>query len=84
MLSTQPDSVTPPPPTPPLHTLLAIYGPMIYSAPYVMFLKRADPLRGEGEGGWALGNDTFLGPEMEASKASAIWAQKLKTKIKMK
>jgi hypothetical protein len=33
---------------------LAIYGTMIYTAPYVMFLMRADPLRGQVSGGWAL------------------------------
>jgi hypothetical protein len=35
---------------------------MIYTAPYVMFLTRANPLRGEGVGGWALEIETFLGP----------------------
>jgi hypothetical protein len=36
-----------------LHVLwfcvIAIYAPMIYMAPYVMFLMRADPLRGQVE-----------------------------------
>ncbi len=41
-----------------------------------MCLMRADPLRGQAEGGWALEIKTFLGPEMAASEASAIWAQK--------
>jgi hypothetical protein len=35
-------------------TVLAIYAPMIYTAPYVMFLMRADPLRGQVGGGWVL------------------------------
>jgi hypothetical protein len=35
---------------------------MIYTAPYIMFLMRADPLRGQVGEGWALGIDTFLGP----------------------
>jgi hypothetical protein len=35
---------------------------MIYTAPYVMFLMRADPLRGQVGGGWALEIETFLGP----------------------
>jgi uncharacterized protein YicC (UPF0701 family) len=30
---------------------IAIYGPMINTAPYVMFLMRADPLRGQMRGG---------------------------------
>jgi hypothetical protein len=42
--------------------VLAIYGPMIYTAPYVMLLMRATPLRGQVGGGWALEIDTFLGP----------------------
>ncbi len=33
-----------------------IYGPMIYTDPYVM---RANPLRGQVEGGWALEIETF-------------------------
>jgi hypothetical protein len=41
---------------------LAIYGPMIYTAPYVMVLMRADPLRGQVGGGWALEIETFLSP----------------------
>ena len=35
---------------------------MIYTAPYVMFLMRVDPLRGQVGGGWALEIETFLGP----------------------
>ncbi len=42
--------------------ILAIYAPMIYTAQYVMILVRADPLRGQVEGGWALVIETFLGP----------------------
>ncbi len=38
MLSDTNDAPTPPPP---LHTVLANYGPMIYTAPYVMCLMRA-------------------------------------------
>ncbi len=41
---------------------IAIYAPMIYTASYVMFLMRADPLRGQVRGGWALEIKTFLGP----------------------
>jgi hypothetical protein len=35
---------------------------MIYTAPCVMFLMRADTLRGEVGGGWALEMESFLGP----------------------
>ncbi len=37
---------------------------MIFTAPYVMLLMRADTLRGQVEGGWALesGNRYFFGP----------------------
>ncbi len=57
---------------------LAIYGPMIYTAPYVMLLMRANPLWGQVLGGWALEIETFLGPVEMAScrKASAIWGPK--------
>ncbi len=34
---------------------------MIYMAPCVMLLMRANPLRGQVGGGWALEIDTFLG-----------------------
>jgi len=33
---------------------IALYAPMIYTAPCVMFLMRADTLRGQVGGGWAL------------------------------
>ncbi len=39
--------------------ILSIYAPMIYTAPYVMFLMRADPLL---EPVGALEIKTFLGP----------------------
>jgi hypothetical protein len=42
-------------------SFVAIYGPMIYMAPYVKVLMRADPLRGQVGGGWALKIETFLG-----------------------
>jgi hypothetical protein len=35
----------------PTEIILATYAPMIYTAPYVMFLMRADPLRGHWGGG---------------------------------
>jgi hypothetical protein len=36
---------------------------MIYTAPCVMVFRRADPLRGQLGGGWALEIEIFLGPE---------------------
>jgi hypothetical protein len=44
------------------HYILTIYAPMIYTAPCVMFLMRADTLRGQKGGGWALEMKSFLGP----------------------
>jgi hypothetical protein len=41
---------------------IAVYVSMIYTAPYVMFLMRTDPLRGQVGGGWALEIETFLAP----------------------
>ena len=42
------------------HVKLTIYASMIYTAPlYVMFLMRADPLRGQVGGGWALKIETL-------------------------
>jgi hypothetical protein len=40
--------------------VLAIYAPMIYTVPCVMFLMRADPLRGQVGGHWALKNKSFF------------------------
>ena len=41
---------------------IAIYAPMIYTAQCVMFLMRADTLRGQIGGGWTLEMESFLGP----------------------
>jgi len=46
----------------PLPSVIAIYVPIIYTAHCVMFLMRADPLRGQVEGGWAMEIESFLGP----------------------
>ncbi len=43
------------------NSYLSIYAPMIYTAPY-MFWMRADPLRGQVRGGWAPEIETFFGP----------------------
>ncbi len=49
--------------------VLAIYAPMIYTAPCVMFLVRADTLWGQVGGGWALEIEIFFGPcEMASSR----------------
>jgi hypothetical protein len=50
---------------------LAFYGPMIYTAPYVMLLMRANPLRGQIGVGWAGGNRDFFGPSEMASSRQA-------------
>jgi hypothetical protein len=41
---------------------LAIYGPIIYTAPYVMLFDGPNPLLGQVRGGWALEIETFLDP----------------------
>jgi hypothetical protein len=41
--------------------MLAIYAPMIYTATYEMCLMRAEPIRGQVGGVWALEIETFLG-----------------------
>jgi len=38
-----------------------------------MFLMRADPLRGQVRGGWALEIKTFLGPEMAGPGKVSIY-----------
>jgi hypothetical protein len=40
---------------------MSIYGPMIYTAPFVMVVMRADPLRGQVGEAWALEIETFSG-----------------------
>jgi hypothetical protein len=42
--------------------LFAIYAPMIFTAPCIMFWMCAYPLRGQVGGGWALDIKNFLGP----------------------
>jgi hypothetical protein len=44
------------------NTIMAILGPLICTAPYVMVLMRADPIRGQVGGDWALEILTYLGP----------------------
>ncbi len=45
-----------------IRPIIAIYGPVIYTALYVLLLIRATVLRGQAGGGWALEIETFLGP----------------------
>jgi hypothetical protein len=46
-----------------------MYAPMIYTAPCVMFLMRADPLLGQVGGGLALEILNFFGPcELASSR----------------
>ncbi len=40
---------------------VTIYAPMIYTAPCVRYFKRAETLRGQVGGGWALEISSFLG-----------------------
>jgi hypothetical protein len=42
--------------------VLAIYSPIIYTAPCIMFWMRAYPLRGQVGRGWALEIESFLVP----------------------
>jgi len=51
-----------------LQDVVAIYRPMIYMAPDVMLLMRANPLRGQVGGGWTLEIDpVFLPCKMASS-----------------
>jgi hypothetical protein len=56
--------------------ILAIYATMMYTAPYVMFLMRADPLRGKMGRVRALEIETYLGPEMATSECSVVFMKK--------
>ncbi len=51
-------------------TGITIYGPKIYTAPFVMLLMRANPLRRQ-ERGWALG-DFFGSCEMASSRQASV------------
>jgi hypothetical protein len=57
----------------------ATYAPMIYTSLCVMFLMRADTLRGQVGGGWALEISSFLGPKWHSPVSSMPFhrAQKL-------
>ncbi len=45
------------------HVHKTTYGPLIYTALYVMLLMQANPLLGKVGGGWALEISTILGPK---------------------
>ncbi len=57
----------------------------IYTAPCLMFLMRADTLRGQVEEGWALEMESFLGPVKwhRADRVALFGAQKLKFSLIM-
>ncbi len=44
------------------YVIITVYAPMIYTAPCVMFLMRAETLCGQVGGGLALEMESFLGP----------------------
>jgi hypothetical protein len=56
--------------------LMRVNVPVAYMAQYVMVLSVQHHYEGHWMG-WALKIETFLGPEMATSEASAIWAQKI-------
>jgi hypothetical protein len=62
---------------------VAIYAPMLYTAPCVMFLMRADPLRRQVGGSWALEIESFLGPvkRHRADRRVPFWAQKTQAAV---
>ncbi len=53
-------------------TIIAIYAPMIYTAPCIMFWMRAYPLLGQVEGG-------FLGPKWHSPIGSMSFHRAQKT-----
>jgi hypothetical protein len=59
---------------------------MIYTAPCVMFLMRADPLRGQVGGSWALEIESFLGPvkwhRADMQVSAILGAQKHKATLR--
>jgi hypothetical protein len=59
--------------------ILAIYTPMIYTAPFIMFCMRAYPLRGQVGGGWALEILSFLGPKWQSPIGSMPFHRAQKT-----
>jgi hypothetical protein len=56
--------------------MLTINVPVVYMERDVMILMRKNPVSMAIGRGWALKIETFSGPEMATSEASAIWAQK--------
>jgi hypothetical protein len=81
MVSIQPDPITPPPPV--THCISYLWTYDLYDPVRNVFEASRSITRESGRG-WALGNETFLGPEMQKSEASAIWAQKIQIKIIIK
>jgi hypothetical protein len=62
-----------------VYSIIDIYAPMIYTAPYIIFLMRAYPLRGQVGEGFALEIERFLGPVKwhQADKRVPFGAQKI-------
>jgi hypothetical protein len=60
---------------------ITIYAPMIYTDPCVMFLMRADTLRGQMRRGWDLEMESILGPVKwhRADRRVPFGAQKTRT-----
>ena len=58
--------------------MLTIYGPMIYTAPYVMCLMGQIHYKGHWKG-WAMKVETFLGPEKAEQSKSCVSPKKSKT-----
>jgi hypothetical protein len=71
--------------SPPSLPAIAIYAPLIYTAPCVLFLMCADTLRGQVGGGWVLEIESFLGPVKwhQTDRQVPIGAQKNSKKPKI-
>jgi hypothetical protein len=52
--------------------IIAIYGPMIYTAPYILLLMRVNPLRRQVGGGFSPGNQDFFGPREMAGDCHLV------------
>jgi hypothetical protein len=52
------------------HVHKTTYGPLVDTALYLILLMRANPLQGQGGGGWSLEIWTFLGPKWQSPNGS--------------
>jgi hypothetical protein len=55
---------------PETHVHKTTYGPLIDTAVYVVLLMRANPLRGQVGGGWAVEMSTFFGSKWHSPNGS--------------